>query len=185
MVPAKFKLRPVAGTREQLARVHAPEYLDALEGAAPERGLVQGVNFSGARLGAAFALPAVAGLIDWIGWRDTFVVLMVVGFVWAGWWWRWFRDDPEEHRAIQPAELEHILATRQANRQASAGPAFPWTRLLTSPNMWLISIQYFASNFTFFFCLTWLHPYLQKTYALSAVEAGMYASAPFLAGADA
>ena len=63
----------------------------------PERGLVQGINFSGRRFGAAFALPAVAALINSIGWRTTFVVLMLIGFVWAVWWWWWFRDDPAEH----------------------------------------------------------------------------------------
>ncbi|MEM9143696.1 MAG: MFS transporter, partial [Bacteroidota bacterium] len=36
-----------------------------------ERGIVTGINFSGSRLGAAFALPAVAWLIDVLGWRST------------------------------------------------------------------------------------------------------------------
>ncbi len=34
-----------------------------------ERGIFQGINFSGSRLGAAFALPLVAFLIDAWGWR--------------------------------------------------------------------------------------------------------------------
>ena len=34
-----------------------------------ERGTVQGINFSGSRLGAAFALPAIALMIDQLGWR--------------------------------------------------------------------------------------------------------------------
>ena len=32
--------------------------------------------------------------------------------------------------------------------------------------------QYFCSNFTFFFCLTWLFPYLKGLYQLGLVEAG-------------
>ena len=43
--------------------------------------------------------------------------------------------------------------------------------------------QYFASNFTFFFCLTWLFPYLQRTYQLEAVYAGLFSAGPLLAGA--
>ncbi|MEM1359172.1 MAG: MFS transporter, partial [Bacteroidota bacterium] len=43
--------------------------------------------------------------------------------------------------------------------------------------------QYFCSNFTFFFALTWLFPYLKETYQLGALEAGWYTSAPFIAGA--
>jgi ACS family glucarate transporter-like MFS transporter len=49
--------------------------------------------------------------------------------------------------------------------------------------LWLLMLQYFCSNFTFFFCLSWLFPYLKKTYQLDAVTAGWYASAPFVAGA--
>jgi ACS family glucarate transporter-like MFS transporter len=43
--------------------------------------------------------------------------------------------------------------------------------------------QYFAGNFTFFFCLTWLFPYVQKTYSLSYTQAGFYAMIPLLCGA--
>ncbi|MFW5710201.1 MAG: MFS transporter, partial [Bacteroidota bacterium] len=49
--------------------------------------------------------------------------------------------------------------------------------------MWLAMLQYFGSNFTFFFCLTWLFPHLRDKYGLEMVEAGLYASAPFIAGA--
>jgi MFS transporter, ACS family, glucarate transporter len=44
-------------------------------------------------------------------------------------------------------------------------------------------VQYFASNFTFFFCLSWMFPYLKKTYSLDPVTAGVYAAVPFLFGA--
>ena len=37
-----------------------------------ERGIFQGINFSGSRLGAAFAMPLVAFLIDAWGWRIIF-----------------------------------------------------------------------------------------------------------------
>jgi ACS family glucarate transporter-like MFS transporter len=148
-----------------------------------ERGLAQGVNFSGGRLGAAFAMPGVAWMIERLGWRTSFLVLGAVGFVWAAAWYWWFRDDPAEHAGLSPGEREHILAKRQ---QAIAGPP-AGTKLTTaavvrSGNMWLIMGQYFASNFTFFFCLTWLPPYLKRTYELDSVQAGFYAMWPLLAG---
>jgi ACS family glucarate transporter-like MFS transporter len=49
--------------------------------------------------------------------------------------------------------------------------------------MWIAMGQYFASNFTFFFCLTWLFPYLQRTYGLQATQAGLLSSAPLIGGA--
>src|SRR3712207_7487087 len=33
------------------------------------------------------------------------------------------------------------------------------------------------------FCLTWLFPYLQRTYELGAVETGLYSAIPLLGGA--
>lgn len=149
-----------------------------------ERGLVQGINFSGSRLGAALALPGVAWLLERFGWRMSFVVLMVIGFFWAIFWWLWFRDDPEQKSGIDEEELTYILENRQ-QKKATGEPTSALTAatLATSPNMWLVCSQYFASNFTFFFCLTHWFPHLKSTYQLESVEAGLYASAPLVAGA--
>ncbi|MFK7933135.1 MAG: MFS transporter [Saprospiraceae bacterium] len=146
-----------------------------------ERGIITGVNFSGSRLGAAFALPLVAWLIESYGWRNTFLILGGVGVIWAMGWWALFRDDPESHAGISSEEKAYILA----NRQQSTTTQEPLTRraLLQSRNMQSAIGQYFCSNFTFFFALTWLFPYLKNKYDLASVEAGWYAVAPFIAGA--
>jgi MFS transporter, ACS family, glucarate transporter len=146
-----------------------------------ERGLVTGINFSGSRIGAAFALPLVAWLIHAAGWKATFIILGFIGFAWALFWYLWFRDVPEKHRTISKNELDYIMANRQqttkSNKRVSMGD------MLRSKNMWLAMVQYFGSNFTFFFTLTWLFPHLQDTYGLEMVEAGFYASAPLIGGA--
>ena len=146
-----------------------------------ERGVGTGVNFAGGRLGAAFAMPVVAAMIQRLGWKASFVVLMLIGFFWAAVWFWWFRDDPAAHPRLSAAERDYILAHRQEVRLASRPSTFGL--MLQSGNMWLAMVQYFSSNFTFFFCLSWLFPYLKKTYHLGAVEAGWYSSAPFVAGA--
>ena len=145
-----------------------------------ERGRVQGINFSGSRLGAAFAMPTIAGLIAAVGWRTTFAILMGAGFVWAVLWFMLFKDRPEDHAGLPPAERAYILATRQ--QAAPVTDSAPLS-LLKTPNLPLAMSQYFCSNFVFFFTLTWLFPHLKKTYDLSAVSAGWLAAAPLLAGA--
>ena len=55
--------------------------------------------------------------------------------------------------------------------------------LFASGNLWLMMAQYFGSNFTFFFSLTWLYPYVKDKYQLADVDAGFYAMVPLLAGA--
>jgi ACS family glucarate transporter-like MFS transporter len=146
-----------------------------------ERGIILGLNFSGSRLGAAFALPLVAYLIDTFGWRNTFLILGLVGVVWAFAWWLMFRDTPEEHSKMSQGEKEYILE----NRQKGDGEKDILSRkqLFGSKNMWSAIGQYFASNFTFYFALTWLFPYLKNRFQLDSVEAGWYAVAPFIAGA--
>ncbi len=65
-----------------------------------ERGVVQGINFSGSRIGAAFAMPLVAWMITGIGWRFTFVVFGVFGLLYGVIWYLLFRDKPENARYI-------------------------------------------------------------------------------------
>lgn len=147
-----------------------------------ERGLILGLNFSGSRLGAAFALPFVAWLITAYGWRNAFLILGVIGVVWAVVWWFGFRDTPEEHPALSTAEKQEITENRQQVRVGES-EKLDTRQLLRSKNMWSAIGQYFCSNFTFFFALTWLFPHLKSTYQLETMEAGWYAVAPFIAGA--
>jgi len=129
-------------------------------------------------------LFALASLVETLGWRETFVVLMLVGFAWAVIWLLWFRDDPAQHPTISPAERDLILSTRQqAAGEATESQKLTTGAVLGSANMWLLMAQYFASNFTFFFCLSWMFPHLKKTYSLDAVTAAWYSAVPFLAGA--
>ncbi|OAV43368.1 MFS transporter [Lewinella sp. 4G2] len=147
-----------------------------------ERGIVNGINFSGGRIGAAIALPVVAVLIDNFGWRMSFVILGAVGVLWAiGWYW-WFRDEPADHNSVPAAELAYIQENVE-EKVTTPGPGISTGQLFGSGNMWLLMGQYFGSNFTFFFTLTWLFPYLKSTYSLDFADTGFYAAAPLLAGA--
>ncbi|MGB3145752.1 MAG: MFS transporter [Maribacter sp.] len=146
-----------------------------------ERGIVNGINFSGGRLGAAFALPFVALLMDYVGWRMSFVFFGMVGIVWGVIWYWWFRDDPKNHNEMTKEELKYIRDNTSKPEQKQIKIDF--LKLFQSKQMWLLMGQYFASNFTFFFCLTWLYPHLQTKFNLEAIEAGFFASAPLIFGA--
>lgn len=152
-----------------------------------ERGIVQGINFSGSRIGGAASLMLMPWMIEQLGWKFSFVVLMLVGWIWAAVWYWWFRDEPSEHRSIATSELEHILSTRQVDSSpaldARQNVQITWRSLLKSNNLWLISMQYFCSNFTFFFCLAWLFPHMKERFQLSGYEAGFYSATPLLFGA--
>jgi len=147
-----------------------------------ERGIVQGINFSGSRLGAAFALPLVAWMITAIGWRVSFVVFGAFGILFALLWALLFRNKPEESTALGLREKNYILANRQQPSAVKSGN-LPLSKILSDGNMWLNMLQYVCSNFTFYFTLTWMFPFIREKFELTAMEAGMYSSVPLIAGA--
>jgi len=148
-----------------------------------ERGIVNGINFSGGRIGAAIALPLVAWLIDLTSWRMSFLILGIVGILWAIIWFVLFRDNPEDHSMVSIEELKYIKDNIQTSETNISKKETLLSKMFRSSNMWLLMGQYFSSNFTFFFCLTWLFPLLKSKYGLNSMETGLYTAAPFLCGA--
>ncbi len=149
-----------------------------------ERGIVNGINFSGGRIGAAFAMPLIGVLIQMVGWRMSFIILGLIGVVWALAWFLMFRDDPEKHPWLSEKEIKKIEAGKQKiSLNEELHRKLPLSAIFASKNVWLAMGQYFASNFTFFFCLTWMFPHIKEQYNLEIVEAGFYTSAPLVAGA--
>ena len=127
-----------------------------------QRGLALGLLNTGSRLGAAVGLSLVSAGIATIGWRASFAVLGAVGLCWAAWWLWWYRDNP----SVKPD------VTSEPDR-----------RSLVSWNSGFLLAQYFASNFTFFLCFSWLLPYLRERFGLGIHAAGIYASVPLYFGA--
>ena len=147
-----------------------------------ERGIFQGINFSGSRLGAAFALPLVAYLIDAWGWRSIFYFFGGVGIICSLLFYFLFRNKPEEHSGISDEEKAYIIKNRQQEEEGEK-VVLPLSKILGSKNVILAMIQYIGSNFIFFFMLTWLFPYIKAKYNLNLVTTGFYAMLPLLAGA--
>lgn len=143
-----------------------------------ERGSAHGVVFMGTRLGGAIAPPLVVLLTAWIGWRQTFFVLGVVGVVWCVFWWRWFRDEPASHPSVNDAERERIERELDHSEPAQ----LKWSELL-SVNLLLICSMYFCMAYTLYFNLTWLPTYLQEVRGFSPQQAGVLAGIVLLMGA--
>jgi ACS family glucarate transporter-like MFS transporter len=147
-----------------------------------ETGIAQGVLFGGSRLGAAFGLTLVSWLVAWLNWRAPFFILGALGIVWVTAWLLWFRNTPEEVSGVSETEIAYIRAGRaDPPRQSGAG----WTSAFGHRETIPLLVQYFASNFTFFLCYSWLLPYLRDRYHLSIAAAGLYAAIPLYCGAAA
>ena len=149
---------------------------------ARETGFAQGLLFSGSRLGAAFGLTLVSWIVAGLNWRAPFLILGAAGIAWGTAWMLWFRDTPEEAKGISETERAYIRAGRaDPPRETGAGFRSAFGHRETVP----LLFQYFASNFTFFLCFSWLLPYLQSRYHLSVAAAGAFAAIPLYCGAAA
>ncbi len=151
-----------------------------------ERGLCQGISHSASRLGAAIAPPVVVLIMTTLGWRWVFYICGAVGILWSILWYATYRNRPEEHALVGPAELAYI---RGVDAQGKPRPAeieestkVPWATLLRSPNMWAIMCAYFTYVYCLWIFLSWLPSYLVEARHFTLLKVGFLASLPLWAG---
>jgi len=127
-----------------------------------------------------------------------------LGVLWCLFFWWWFRDRPEEHPRVNPAELALIhgemkkedgrknqdklvipsssfsrspseAAEKKMRTQESESHAnVPWLRLLGSANLWSLCLMYFCSAYGWYFNITWLPKYLSNVYGVSEKTHGFW-----------
>src|SRR4029077_5425886 len=100
-----------------------------------------------------------------------------LGLIWALLFYRWYRDNPDEHPSVNPAERALL---RDTGTLAARDRQVPWGILLRSRSVQLLSLQYFFVSFSWYFYLTWLPTYLQEHHKLSPGTAAGYAVFPLL-----
>jgi MFS family permease len=122
-----------------------------------ERSRAQGILWMTARWGGAAAPVVFFTCIQFMTWRLAFALLGCVGVVWAVLFFRWFRDNPREHPAVNAAEAAMLPA------EPSGGGAHfraPWRKLLRSRTVWCLGGQYAALSYCWYFFVTWFPTYL-------------------------
>lgn len=126
---------------------------------AGERGRAPGIFFSFAHLAGGFT-PALAAWIGFrLGWRWVFVLFGLVGLVWAGAFYWWFRDEPRDHKSVTEEERDLIEKTRGTDEGHAKGQ---WAQLFKAPGLLPLCIQYLANTYGFYFFITWLPEYLRN-----------------------
>ena len=142
-----------------------------------ERGLASSIFDSGSRAGNLVAIPLCAWLIGSFGWRASFVVTGLLGFVWAGLWLAIYRK-PERHPDVSAAALDEMARTRDA--PPSDEPAMRWSSLFGYRTIWGMMIGFFCLNFTIYFFITWFPTYLISARHFSLKQFGVWGLVPGL-----
>ncbi|HVX66354.1 MAG TPA: MFS transporter [Bryobacteraceae bacterium] len=144
-----------------------------------ERVRAQGIMWMSARWGGAVTPMLVLGLLHYVNWRQAFQIFGVLGVVWAVLFYRWFRDNPRDHKSVNKAELAMLEG---ANRAASGHGDVPWRKLLARRSVWLLWVQYFCLSYTFWFFVTWLPTYLREYRQVSEAAAARLSVFPLFFG---
>jgi len=144
-----------------------------------ERSRAVGVMWLSARWGGAFTPLMVVWVFSLMSWRHAFELFGAIGIVWAVFFYRWFRDNPRDHKSVNPAELA-LLHETQIN---SAGHAnVPWVKMLRSRTVWMLWLQYFCFSYGWYFYITWLPTYLKEARGLDLQQSALLAGFPLFFG---
>jgi ACS family glucarate transporter-like MFS transporter len=158
----------------------------------PERGIANGWIFAGVGAGAGLTPPLITFLMVRYGWRFSFLVCSVIGFVAAAVWFVVARDRPQQHPGVSPEELAAIesgltLPSAREDRslkETSARPApalVPWRRVLRSKEVWAVTLSYFCYGYVAWIFFSWFFRYLAKVRGLDLRTSAFYTMLPFIA----
>lgn len=144
-----------------------------------EKTRAQSVMWMFARWGGALTPKVMVFAFALMSWRSVFVLFASFGFVWAGIFYYWFRDRPQDHSGVNAAEL---VLLKDSATMADGHGHVPWGKLVGSRTIWLLWIQYFCLSFPWYFYITWLPTYLQEHRHVSADLSATLAGLPLLFG---
>jgi ACS family glucarate transporter-like MFS transporter len=139
-----------------------------------ERGVTQGLFQASMHVGGTVAPVVAAAIIEAAGWRWTFSIFGLVGVVWAALFYRWFRDSPADHPAVNQAEMQWIGAAPPGDRDKHG--AVPWRDVMRHPNIWLLSAIITMTSFNSYFFFSWYSTYLQEARKVDNAQAGWLAA---------
>jgi ACS family hexuronate transporter-like MFS transporter len=141
-----------------------------------ERAMATAIFSAGTAIGAVVAVPIVAFATTLFGWRVSFLVTGLLGFLWLIPWLTLY-GRPEDHPLLAPAERARILAERA---ETSAVP-HPALDVLRHRKAWGVILGRFMVDPVWQFYLFWLPSYLVEQRGLSLRELGLFGWIPFAA----
>jgi MFS transporter, ACS family, hexuronate transporter len=126
-----------------------------------ERSFATGVFNAGANIGIIATALAVPWITLTYGWRVSFIVTGLLGFILLI-FWRIMYHTPESHPKITKAELDYI----QSDKEEASAARIPWRKVITYKETWAFAIGKFMTDPIWWFYLTWLPDFFNSNEAL-------------------
>jgi len=148
-----------------------------------ERARAVGINQAGGPLGGALAGPVIGFLAISLGWQWSFVIVGVIGVLWAIAWKVVATDSPVEHPRVSAQELADIHEGRDvvSAEQEEAKPSL--LSVLLRPAVLCTGFSLFCYNYTLYFFMTWFPSYLVDAKGVSLQQMSWVTAFPWLVGA--
>lgn len=147
---------------------------------AVEVGRAQSVIWAAGRIGGALTPLLVIPLVHVVGWRWSFVVLGLVGALWAAAWYVWFRDEPSEKEGITQEEVEIIEAGRHIKH---SDHAIPWKTIIQNPDIWALMLMCHLFFYGAYFFTNWSSTYFQEGRGMTEDQSKNFISLSYFLGA--
>ena len=141
-----------------------------------ERAMATSIFSAGTAIGAVVAVPIVAFATASFGWRTSFLVTGLLGFVWLAPWLLLY-GPPDDHPRLSNEERQTILDGR-AQTPSAVQPAL---EILRHRKPWGIILGRFMVDPVWQFYLFWLPSYLVQHRGFSLRDLGLVGWIPFLA----
>ena len=150
---------------------------------AKERGRATAIQSSVNTLGPAISVIVAVAIIEWLGWRDVFIILSILGFILGFFIYKFIRNNPTENRLIDANELQELAINNDNTVETVTNSSASLINVLKMPILWKLSLIWFLFDITFWGFTTWLPSYLLEARGLSLSKTGILAAIPFLFGA--
>jgi MFS family permease len=138
-------------------------------------GFAQGIVHSFARVGNALTPALMAGMLAFMSWRLTFVVVGIASVAWLiGWCW-YFRDDPRDHPSVTAEDLANL-----PDRVATRRRTIPWLRLAW--RILPVTLVDFCYGWTLWLFLSWIPSFFLENYHLNLQASALFSFGVLSAG---
>lgn len=137
-----------------------------------QRASVVGVTNSGTPLGGAISGPIVGMIAVAFSWKVSFVLIMIIGLIWAVLWFKFVKEKPPVAMGDAPA----------IKAETPPGEKIPLTFYLKQKTVLFTAFAFFAYNYILFFFLTWFPSYLVEERGLSVESMSVITVIPWILG---
>jgi len=132
-------------------------------------------------IGAGITPPLISFVMLRYGWRSSFLMSALLGLVVGGVWFLAARDTPNAHPAVSPNELALIERGIPSPAGSNGDGFLSWSTILSSLNVWILSLAYFCFGYVAWVFFSWFYLYLARVRGLDLKTSAVYATLPFLA----